>query len=220
MGKIYKLENTQNGKVYIGQTSKLLSERFQAHVNVAKSGSNLKLSRAIRKYGEESFIISEIDSAKTKEELNTKEIYWIDFYDSLNSGYNKTLGGEGGNTYIGKTEDELKEIKNKISIANRGANNGNKGQYVGEKNSMYGKHHSDATKKKISDTLTGRVFSKEHNEKISKFFKNKKKDYIPAVVLLYAYDTKENTVERFSAKDIVAKYKLPNYKILKKVVDT
>lgn len=195
MGKIYKLENIQNGKVYIGQTSKTLFERFQAHANAAKSGSNLKLSRAIRKYGKESFVISEIDSAETKEELNAKEIYWIDFYDSLNSGYNMTLGGEGGNTYISKTEDELKEIKNKISLANRGANNGNKGQYVGEKNPMYGKHHSDATKKRISNTCTGHVFS-------------------------YVYDTKENTVERFSAKEIVAKYKLPDYKSLKKVVDT
>ena len=111
MGKIYKIENMQNGKVYIGQTTKLLSERFQAHVNAAKSGSNLKLSRAIRKYGKESFVISEIDSAETKEELNLKEIYWIDFYDSLNSGYNMTLGGEGGNTYICKTDEELREIK-------------------------------------------------------------------------------------------------------------
>lgn len=127
----------QNGKVYIGQTTKLLSERFQAHVNAAKSGSNLKLSRAIRKYGKESFVISEIDSAETKE--------------------------------------ELREIKNKISLANRGENNGNKGQYTGERNSMYGKHQSASAKKKISDSMTGHIFSKEHNEKISKFFKNRKK---------------------------------------------
>lgn len=219
MGKIYKLENIQNGKVYIGQTTKSLSERFQGHVSAAKSGSNLKLSRAIRKYGEENFVIIEIDSAETKEELNLKEIYWIDFYDSLNSGYNMTLGGEGGNTYICKTDEELREIKNKISLANRGENNGNKGQYTGERNSMYGKHQSASAKKKISDSMTGHIFSKEHNEKISKFFKNRKKDYIPAVVLLYVYDTEGNVIERISAKEVVNKYKFPNYKELKRVVD-
>ena len=37
---------------------------------------------------------------------------------------------------------------------------------IGEKNGMYGKHHSEESKQKISDSLKNRVLSDEHKEKI------------------------------------------------------
>ena len=40
-----------------------------------------------------------------------------------NIGYNLTEGGDGGNTYMFKSEKEMDEIKHKISIANSGKNN-------------------------------------------------------------------------------------------------
>lgn len=59
--------------------------------------------------------------------MNNKEIYYINKYNSTNKtiGYNLTNGGDGGNTYRYKTELELNIIKNKISKANSGLNNGN-----------------------------------------------------------------------------------------------
>lgn len=53
---------------------------------------------SIDKYGIENFDVDKIfDTAKDLEELNEKEIYWINFYKSNNPlyGYNETIGGEG-----------------------------------------------------------------------------------------------------------------------------
>ena len=38
----------------------------------------------------------------------------------------------------------------------------------GERNGMFGKHHSEETKEKISKAMKNRVLSKEHKEKIGK----------------------------------------------------
>lgn len=78
------------------------------------------------KYGKDNFVCELIDTTSSLKELNNKEIYWISFYNSTNRniGYNLTNGGDGGNTYLCKTDEEMKEIKRKISIANTGKNNG------------------------------------------------------------------------------------------------
>lgn len=54
----------------------------------------MAIHQAIRKYGEDSFEWSIIDQAYSQEDLDEKEIYWIDYYDSYRNGYNMTLGGQ------------------------------------------------------------------------------------------------------------------------------
>lgn len=49
----------------------------------------------------------------------------------------------------------------------------NKRKMIGEKNGMYGKHHSEETKQKISKTLKGRVVSEEARKKIGDFNRGK-----------------------------------------------
>lgn len=127
VGIIYKITCKVNGKVYIGQTTGTLEHRFEGHIKSAFSENNklkIKFQRAIRKYGKDNFMIEEIDKASSREELNEKEKYWIAKYDSINSGYNTALGGEGGNTYAGIDEEQMNVIKQKISLANKGRNNG------------------------------------------------------------------------------------------------
>lgn len=55
---------------------------------------NRPLYRAMKKYGIENFTIEEVEECDYKI-LSDREIYWIKFYDSYNSGYNATLGGDG-----------------------------------------------------------------------------------------------------------------------------
>jgi hypothetical protein len=124
---IYKITNKINNKVYIGQVyNKSIYDRFNRHIKEANINSKSYIGRAISKYGSENFVVEQIDEASSLKELNQKEIYWIKFYDSTdhNKGYNLTPGGDGGNTYLCKSEDEMRLIKEKISKANKGKNNG------------------------------------------------------------------------------------------------
>ena len=98
---IYKITNIQNNKVYIGQTIRPIKDRFHRHINDAMNNIlNTHFARAIRKYGKDSFIIEEIDTAQTQKELNEKEQYWIKYYNSVKEGYNETdaILKSGGNT--------------------------------------------------------------------------------------------------------------------------
>ena len=107
---IYKITNIQNQKVYIGQTIRPIEQRFHRHINDAMNNIlDTHFARAIRKYGKDNFIIEEIDSAKTQNELNKKEQYWIQYYNSVNNGYNETdaINKCGGNTYLSKTEEAM-----------------------------------------------------------------------------------------------------------------
>ena len=94
---IYKITNNIDGKCYIGQ-SKDIEARWKKHISVYnnKTAPNYKLYRAMKKYGLSSFRFEIIEECEP-EELNSREIYWIQYYDSFFNGYNMTLGGEACN---------------------------------------------------------------------------------------------------------------------------
>lgn len=124
--EIYKITNLVNGKVYIGQSARGVQQRFVRHIQDAMSGRlDTHFARAMRKYGENNFVVESIDTADTQEELNRKEQYWIHEYDSIRHGYNETDAACkcGGNTYMSKNEYEMREISDKISISKLGARN-------------------------------------------------------------------------------------------------
>jgi len=108
---IYKAENLIDGKKYIGQTLYSLEERRYGH---EKSNSNCILLRyAIHKYGKENFQWNILCECKDQDELNKKEIYYIEKFNTLTpNGYNLKTGGSGG-----KYSDKLKK---KISEARKG----------------------------------------------------------------------------------------------------
>lgn len=94
MAYIYKITNTLNNKVYIGQTSFSVEKRWQEHIKDSKR-ENLKnrpLYAAFHKYGIENFIIEKIEETDNP---NEREQYWIKQYNSYSCGYNATTGGEG-----------------------------------------------------------------------------------------------------------------------------
>lgn len=94
MAYIYKITNTINNKVYVGQTSLSVENRFKQHCkdSINPKTSDRPLYRAMRKYGIENFIIEIIEETDIP---NEREKYWIEFYNSYCNGYNATLGGEG-----------------------------------------------------------------------------------------------------------------------------
>ncbi len=57
-GSIYIIKNTINDKVYIGQTTMTVHERFMSHKKpcVLKQRSTYKLYNAMNKYGSDNFL--------------------------------------------------------------------------------------------------------------------------------------------------------------------
>jgi hypothetical protein len=98
---IYKITNKINGKSYIGQSVDI-QQRWNAHKSKSKSielgGDNYAIHCAIRKYGVENFTFEVIEQT-TQQELNSREKYWIKYYDTYYNGYNSTLGGDSGCLY-------------------------------------------------------------------------------------------------------------------------
>lgn len=105
-----------------------------------KDNSDTKFYRAVRKYGVENFTIEMIDSAINQEDLDDKEVYWINKYDSVNSGYNSksTKGKCGGDTLSG--HPNIKRISEKIRKSKLGDKNPMRisGGLKGVLNGMYG----------------------------------------------------------------------------------
>ena len=96
---IYKIENKINHHIYIGQSIHI-EQRWLEHKqpgiynNPNHYAYTYALYSAFRKYGIENFEFSIIEEC-TQEELNKREKYWIQYYNSYHQGYNMTLGGDG-----------------------------------------------------------------------------------------------------------------------------
>ena len=79
-GILYKIINTVNWKIYIGQTIQSLKNRKKDHRNCMVRLQHLPLYRAFRKYGFEKFEWTTIYSANDKNDLDKREKYYIQFY--------------------------------------------------------------------------------------------------------------------------------------------
>lgn len=145
---IYLISNTVNNKLYVGQTSQTIGQRFTRHC----WQSNFKrqvISQAICKYGKDKFSISEIDKANSLEEANEKEVYWALFYNCFApNGYNLKAGGR-------KYLHMANETKTKISKAHSG------------------KRASWESRKRMSEAHIGQTMSEETRKKLSKTNKGK-----------------------------------------------
>lgn len=140
------------------------------------------MHNAINKYGIDNFSFEIIEKCK-KNELSDKEKYWITYYNSTSpNGYNLTQGGDGGNTFQYRTEEQMKETKKKMSEVTSGINNGFYGKHHSNKTKEYlrrinlGKIYSNETKRKISESLQGHYVPEYAKEKISKATKNQWKN--------------------------------------------
>lgn len=110
---IYKITNTINGKVYVGQHDGSKPHYF---------GSGEVLKKAVKKYGKEAFsreIV--IEGQFSKQELDALETHYIArfecfFPDFPNKGYNLTRGGDGLCGYVcSEATKELHRAKSPMS---------------------------------------------------------------------------------------------------------
>jgi len=158
MYNIYLITNFENKKQYVGITKFSISERFYQH---AKRG--FLLTEAIKKYGENKFFIELIEEVDTAGRAYELEQYYIKKYNTkVPYGYNLTDGGDGIFGWE-VTEEYRQECSERV-----------KKLHKEKKVGMYGKNHTEETKKKMSASskgknkpwLIGRKFSPETIEKL------------------------------------------------------
>ena len=128
-----------------------MKRRWQTHCSDAKANRYEvnHFHRAIRKYGPDSFTHEILESNIDKDLLDSKEVYYIEYYKSYEKGYNSDIGGKTRKGFIHSSETK-KKISNKL-----------KGKYTTVMTSEI--------KNKISETLSGRKLSQEHKENITKY---------------------------------------------------
>lgn len=135
---VYKITNEQNGKVYIGGSSNV-RDRRQQHNWEFEHGSHhvTEMQKDYNNYPDSfRFDVIEYCSAEDLVELERK---YIAEYDAMNPahGYNRESGGNKDKTI----SDETKKIWSD--------------HRKGEGAAMYGKHHTEETKRKLSEARKG-----------------------------------------------------------------
>lgn len=109
---IYMFINNINNKCYIGQAINI-RKRLAAHrYNYTKNKLTNPLYKAFSKYGIENFTYTILECGLfSKEELDSLEINYIEKYNSYNTGYNQTLGADGGILGYKFTPEQLDAVR-------------------------------------------------------------------------------------------------------------
>ena len=100
MRGIYKI--TINDIIYIGKDFRIdLSKRLKAHLRLLnkKTHYNIYMQNMFNKYQSYNYEVLESGNF-SKEELSNLEIRYIQKFDSFNSGFNFTTGGDGGSGHV------------------------------------------------------------------------------------------------------------------------
>lgn len=167
---IYRWFNLENGKIYFGKTERIPEIRKNEHIADAYNTNrdHYHIHDSIKSYGIQKFSFEIIFQCKNHVDLDWAEAYFIKYYNTTNkkNGYNLTYGGDGGKISE-QTRIKMSESK------------------LGEKNSFYGKTHTEETRKKLSEQRIGKnigqdnpFYGKTHTEENRKIMsENIKKQF-------------------------------------------
>ena len=160
-----------SNKAYIGITSTSPEERWdggRGYFKKTKNGNYHQpaMVNAINKYGWDNFEHIIFDDGLSKNEAEHMEKILIALWNTNNPKYGYNIRNGGGS--VGPLTEETKikmseahkgycpteDARRKISEANSG-----------EKHPMYGKHHTDETRKKMKESHLNNPMSEENRKK-------------------------------------------------------
>jgi group I intron endonuclease len=156
---IYKITNTVNGKIYVGQhIGSDLDQYLLSQFWAVDRGDRSKprLYNAMRKYGRDAFRIEPLIIVGSQWELNYYEALLIEKLDSRNPqiGYNIALGGDGG--FTGNGWKHKPETLENFHLSRMGSGN-----------PFFGKHHTAESIQRIKASKLGHKHSAETKMKMT-----------------------------------------------------
>lgn len=173
-GYIYLTTNLINGKVYVGKHK---SATYDEHYY----GSGKIIQNAIKKYGIKNFSNEMLYEADTLEDLNTKEKYYIKKYRELygNNCYNIADGGDGGDTFSGKSEEEQNAFIEKMTIINK--KRCNTVEFKTKMSIAGHKRYIDENERKLQSERSKKAWSnpeliEAQRKRVKEYYKNHTKD--------------------------------------------
>jgi hypothetical protein len=180
-GKIYKIEAINapdDEKVYVGSTTKqYLSQRMDTHRRGYKCYKNGKAGKVMSyelfdKYGIEncSIILIELVNANSKDELTSREKYYIQTMNSIN----KCITGRTQKEYREDNREKCKTIQREYYEKNK--------EYVLERNNKYKEDNEEKFKEYFKKYNFNRrdemkVYKQEYHIRNKEEIKNKKIAY-------------------------------------------
>lgn len=148
MTGIYKI-TSPSGKIYIGSSINVEDRKLDYNTDWCKG--QIRVYNSIKKYGWENHIWEILEEC-VLDKLYEKERFYGEKYDVLGVNGLNCILPKNGEIKCGISE----ETRKKMSIAK-----------MGEKNTFYGKTHTNQTKELIREAQIGRKHTKEHRNKVS-----------------------------------------------------
>ena len=182
---VYKVTNKINNKIYTGATQQTLYGRQNTHQYAALHDSKAPFHLALMKYEFKNFHWEILCDCTDLEELDKMEKQYIKEYRSNDPkyGYNQTDGGVKNFNWNKSVKQNISEKRTGMKFTKEHCKNISKNHvdYSGDKNPMWGKRHTDESKKLMSEALSGanhhfygKKHSKETKLKMSKWGKGRK----------------------------------------------
>ena len=127
---------------YVGLTVEGARVRFHKHKYSALNDLGYPVNRWMKKHGVENIRWIVLQQCHSQEELNKAEVFWIAELETRidKHGYNLAYGGEGTSGYTHKPDAKTRQS---------------------------GRKHSEATRRKISEAVSGRVGDESSHHKLT-----------------------------------------------------